>query len=732
MSKRIPIFLGFLLIGLAVYLIFTPTRYLLIERLENMGYDSILRTRILSQMVEPKTPIVIIDIDDKTLAQEGRWPWPRDKLAELTDKLKEQGASVIAFDMFFPEKAENITETVLETLSEKKGLNPVITKELTQKKALFDEDEIFAKSLSETDSVIGMGFLPRTDQVNQLPTSLRTLSRSEIQEFDIYSAAGYIGNNPTIQKAAKSVGFINIFADNDGIIRRAPLLMEYGGNIYPSLALITVMQYLGENNVELVTHSYGITQKLEGIKLGSITIPTDNKAQVLIPFVGKSYTFKFYSAIDILENRIPKEALLGKIVLIGASATGFGDQQATAIQNPFPGVEIQATLVNGILENNFSYRPAWTSGTNFLLTLTLGLLAAFLFPYLGPKTLGAFIILALPVSLFIVNWVWTTTGFVLSLFMPIILMVFIALLNIVYGYIFETRRRERLKDMFGQYVPQKHIDEMLKTKSDYGLRGEDREMSVLFADIRDFTGISEGMSASDLVEMLNTFFTPMTEVIFKHRGTIDKYVGDLIMAFWGAPLKDKLHARHALQSALEMQAKLKMLNPILAKRNWPEIRIGIGINSGLMSVGDMGSRFRRNYTVLGDAVNLASRIEGLTKFYDVEIIVTESTRLNQTRFVFRKLDRVRVKGKTTPIELYELVCLQSEITDELKEELELYHKTLDFYFAQSWELAENGIQELRIKYPDKKIYQIYQERITAYKSQSLPEDWDGVYAHLTK
>jgi adenylate cyclase len=733
MSKRIPIFLGILLIVIALWLLITPAKFVrqVIDRLDNLGYDLQLRTRVLTEHAKPSSPVAIIDIDDKSLKAVGRWPWPRKKLADLVNELQKQGAAVIAFDIFFSETQSNIAAVLLEELGKKNVLSATVSSTLKENIPLFDEDSIFAKSLSMNQSVLSLGFLPRTQTENALPPPLLVLTPQDRKQLEIIRAIGYISNIPILQRAAKGGGFINIFADSDGIIRHAPLIIEYNNGIYPALSLQAVLLYLGEN-IKLITPNYGKRTQLEGIQIGSRIIPTDSEGQVLIPFIGKSYTFPYYSALDVLEGKLPKDTLLGKILFVGTSATGLGDLQATAIQNPFPGVEIQATIVNGFLKNNFSYKPEWTFGANFVLTILLGLLAAFLFPYLGPRILAIVIIVLPPGLLLLNNLIWEKTGLILSLLMPVILVLVIAIFNIIYGYLFETRRREQLKEMFGQYVPEKHIDEMLKTKSSYALHGEDREMSVLFADIRNFTTISEDMSASELVDMLNTFFTPMTEIIFSHRGTIDKYVGDLIMAFWGAPLKDRHHARHAIQSALEMQERLKALRPHFTERKWPEIKIGIGINSGLMSVGDMGSRFRRNYTVLGDAVNLASRVESLTKFYGVDIIVAENTKKNQSKFIFRKLDLVRVKGKQRGIAIYEVVCTTLKLTPELTQELASYHKALDFYFLQQWDEAERLMNPLHEAFPDKKIYRLYLERIEEFKKNPLPSDWNGVYVHVTK
>lgn len=733
MNKRIPIIFGIIFVFIALWMLIAPPKFFhqAIDELENLGYDLQLRTRVFTEHKAPASPIAIIDIDDESLKQEGRWPWPRYKMAELVNELQKQGAAVIAFDMFFAEKEGNIAEMLLNRLSKVNLLNATLESILKKNVSLFDDDAIFAKSIANTSAVLAFSFVFHKQNQNLVPTPLLKLTQEEQSQLEIIRAAGYISNIPILQQGAKGVGFLNIFPDLDGIIRRAPMIIQYNGNVYPALSLQAVLTFLGEN-VKLITPAYKDTERLEGIQVGGTIIPTDAKGQALIPFIGKSYTFPYFSATNVMHGKIPQDALLGKILFVGTSATGSGDLKATAIQNPFPGVEIQATLANGILMKNFSYKPAWTFGANVVIVTFFGLLAAFIFPYFGPRTLGIIIVVLPAGLLFLNNWVWEKTGLILSLLIPVILVLVIALFNILYGYLFETRRRERLKEMFGQYVPEKHIDEMLKTTSSYALHGEDRDMSVLFADIRSFTTISEGMSASALVDMLNTFFTPMTEIIFKHHGTIDKYVGDLIMAFWGAPLKDRHHARHAIAAALEMQAKVKDLRNLIAEHNWPEIKIGIGINSGMMSVGDMGSQFRRNYTVLGDAVNLASRVEGLTKYYGVNIIVTENTQQNQPRFLFRKLDRVKVKGKSEGIAIYEVVCTRAEATDELNRELNLYHQALDNYFQQKWDEAFTLMTELNKTYPEKKIYHLYLERIKEFKAHPLPPDWDGIYVHVTK
>ncbi|OAI49692.1 hypothetical protein AYO45_06870, partial [Gammaproteobacteria bacterium SCGC AG-212-F23] len=520
MGKRTPFIIGFILVAITVWLQITPIDAIkqVLLRLEQIAYDVQLRAKTMTHKSHFDTVVAVVDIDDKSLLREGQWPWPRAKLAALVTQLQKAGTTVVAFDSIFSEKEPNIAHTLLQEISTQK-LNfdtPAIKPFLEKITPYFNDDAKFAESLKTLDSVLGISFLPTASIGNDIPKPLMVLNNPLEQSMNIVRAQGVLNNIPELEKAAKSGGFVNVFSDQDGIIRRVPLLLRYQNNLYPSLALEAVRLYL-LGKIELQTASYGDTQQLEGVKIGGRIIPTDSASQVLVPFRGGSFTMPYYSATDVLHNTIPKNALENKIVFVGTSATGLGDLKATAVQNPYPGVEIHATVADGILQNTFSYKPAWTSGAETVLTLILGITCALLFPFLGPR-FASIIMLGLPILLFFANaWLWNTTGLIISILLPILLVIFLAIFNIIYGYLFETRRREQLKQMFGQYVPEEHINQMLESKGNYGMLGDDREMTVLFADIRNFTTLSEPLSAAQLKEMLNEFFTPMTEIIFKNK-----------------------------------------------------------------------------------------------------------------------------------------------------------------------------------------------------------------------
>lgn len=731
MNKRIAILLGIgLTLGLALVLIF-PTSFIagILDRLNHLSYDLQLRAEVFVNRKPDIAPIAIVDIDDRSLHQEGHWPWSRKKMGELVKAIQAEGASVIAFDILFSEAESNSAEVLYDYLKTQNKLSPENKLFLQSVFSDFYFDHYFSQQISAIPCVLAISFLPRQEQANQLPKSILNLNSEMMSDLSLIHAKGYLANIPILQNASPYAGFINIFSDNDGIFRQAPLVMAYQNKLYSSLALASVQAFLNES-IQLKTERYHDYLALEGILLGKRFIKTNGKGEVLVPFIGRSYTFPYFSATDVLNHRLPKDSLNGKIIFVGTSATGLGDLKPTAIQNPFPGVEIQASIANGLLLNQFSYIPPWALGASLVLTLCLGLIAAFIFPYLGPYVLGILLV-TLPPALMSLNiWIWKQTGLVLSFLPCIFLIILIAILNILYGYLFESRHRARLKEMFGQYVPEGHIDEMLKSKGDYGLEGENREMSVLFSDIRGFTSISEKMTASEVKSMLNEFFTPMTEIIFKHKGTIDKYVGDLIMAFWGAPLKDAEHANNAIASAVQMQKTIRALHPVFAQKHLPAIEMGIGINSGIMSIGDMGSAFRRNYTVLGDAVNLASRVESLTKYYGMQILITENTKTDSPKFIFQEIDKVRVKGKKEGVQLL-TVYDAFEVSEGFKNSLKQWEKALFFYYQKNWNEAEmilKDLQEASLNI----LRNLYLERIAHFKENPPAEDWDGTFTHVSK
>jgi len=729
------------LLGIATSLIFGWAQFsdiallnALQQRAESMAYDLRLNASIATQ--QPlDSRIIITDIDEKSLADEGRWPWPRNKIATLTERLFEAGAVVVGYDVFFTEPERNKALAIVQQLeSTTPEANQLITN-LSEIATQFDNDQHLADSLKDNDVTLGYLFHnENTAPVGQLPQSLQTLTAEQASRSGIKAMPNYTASLPLLQDSAASSGFVTTWPDPDGIIRRTPMLIRHGNNIYGSLSLNVAKLYLflDEDEVEIKTSPIENIDTVDKIILGGTTIPTDGNGFALVPYKGPAGTFLYLSASDVLNGSVDDTILEGAIVLIGTSAVGIADLVATPVDNIYPGVEVHANIIRSILDNDFPYQPSWADGANLIATLGIGLILALLFPHLAPLTL--LITSAVMASAIVYGnfWLWQEKGLALALAWPLILILSLAAVNITYGFLSENRKRSQLKNMFGQYVPPELVDAMSQTSENFGFEGESREMTVLFADIRGFTTLSEKLSPSELRALLNRYFTHMTEIIFEHHGTIDKYVGDMVMAFWGAPLKDPDHAKQAIQAAMKMLEKTAELKPILIAEGYPEVDIGIGLNTGLMNVGDMGSSYRRAYTVLGDNVNLGSRIEGLTKFYGAGLVVSETTMAGQDEFVFRRLDLVKVKGKTEAVKVYEPLCLKEEATAELLEELQQHELGLAAYLKQKWQQAEQIFAQLNKQQPNTRVYSLYLERINELRQRELGAEWDGVYERREK
>jgi len=492
-----------------------------------------------------------------------------------------------------------------------------------------------------------------------------------------------------------------------------------------------VMAYLFDRQLQLETVALGEVDVLRYAGVGGQLARTDAAGRVIVPYKGPKRTFPYLSATDVLNGNINPDALEGAIVLVGTSALGLSDLRATPVGTQYPGVEVHANIIDALLNDEFPYRPEWEAGALLAQLLLFGLLLSFWLPRLGPfaaiSVSGIAVLLGISGNFYL----WTYQHLDLPLAAVLLLVGGLTIINLGYGFISENVSRRLLKGMFDQYVPPAHIERMMNDPAAYQFAGESKELTVLFSDIRSFTNISESLSAADLKALLNSYFTPVTKVIFDHEGTIDKYVGDMVMAFWGAPLDDERHAFHAVQAALSMQQVTASLCEEFAARGWPAIKIGIGINSGQMNVGDMGSSYRRAYTVLGDAVNLGSRLESITKFYGAEILVGEHTQALAPEFVYRYVDRIQVKGKNEPIRVYEPLGRIGDVEEAVLKELQMQQRAVEHYFARRWDDAVLMFTRLEQQQP-RRLYQVYIERIADLRQQALPEDWDGVFRHTAK
>lgn len=708
-----------------------------VKRVENYAYDQRIRWTLPGGQDKR---IVILDIDEKSLNDLGQWPWGRDLMAGLMDQLFDNyKIDTLGFDIVFAEpdnssglwKLEEIGQTALKDSAD-------FQQKLGALRQSLDFDGLFAQSLK--DRKVAMAFVLKSEggpsnSIGQLPAPVFAKGSFNPASVGAHFQRGYTANLPTLQNQAVAGGFINTspLVDSDGVFRRMPMLQGHDGALYENLVLAMARLVMGESGLRL---NYEGAQdnavSLESLQLGPLRIPVDIEVGAYIPYRGRQGSFPYVSAVDVLLGDAPPEALKGALVLMGTTAPGLKDLRSTPVGEVYPGVEAHANMLAGILDGTIKERPAYTLGLELVLMLVLGLLLAFLLPTLGP--LWASIIgLGLMGGWFAINlYAWHQANLVLPLAPLLLLMATQYVLNMGYGFFIESRGKRQLSGLFGQYVPPELVGEMAKDPGAYSLAGESRELTVLFSDVRGFTTISEGLNPTDLTELMNQYLSPMTEVIHHHRGTIDKYMGDAIMAFWGAPVPDPAHATHAVQAALDMIARLHTLQDGFKARGWPPILIGVGLSTGEMTVGNMGSSFRMAYTVMGDAVNLGSRLESLTRVYGVDIIVSEFTKEQAPEFIYRELDRVRVKGKNLPVVIFEPICAKAQEDSNRHEELALYEQALAAYKQQDWVGAQAGFEALQKLCPDHALYPMYIERLTYLQQNPPGANWDGAFTFKTK
>ncbi len=738
-TKWIPVISSILILLAFLAHVSGTLRWSFLDQLENHAYDARL---VFSMPNTVDTNVVIVDIDERSLAVEGRWPWGRDRMSVMVDQLfNHYEVGILGFDVVFAEPDESSGLKVLEQLAETEFRDvPGYEERLEGLRASLDYDDQFARTIKDRAVVLGYYFnsegATTAAASGALPEPTFIKGRFQGKRIQFERADGYGANLPIFQENAMAAGHFNPGEGSDGVVRCVPMLYEYQEQQYESLSLAMARNVLGVESVNAVFAPDVVTNYryagLEWLEIGSVRIPVDEKVCTLVPYRGRKGSFRYVSATDVITGKVDAAILKGAIVLVGTTAPGLQDLRTAPVQSAYPGVEVHANLVSGILNGTLKEKPAYTTGAEFLLLILIGLLMAVGLPVLSPVMASIATLSLIVVTIGTNLAIWYAANLVLPMASSLMMILMLYLMNMSYGYFVETRGKRQLAGLFGQYVPPELVDEMSVNPEAYSLDAENREMSVLFSDVRGFTTISEGLTPQELSELMNAVLTPMTRIIHSNRGTIDKYMGDAIMAFWGAPLEDPEHARHALIAGLQMLQKLDEIQPEFQARGWPEIRIGVGINTGLMSVGNMGSEFRMAYTVLGDAVNLGSRLEGLTKGYGVSFIVNETTVQAVPDFVYRELDKVRVKGKDKPVAIFEPVCQKEELTREVSDEIKLYGQALKYYRTQEWDLAELQFLNLSKMSPSRALYPMYVERIKHFRMESPGADWDGVYTHTSK
>ena len=660
--------------------------------------------------------VVIATVDEKSLSEIGRWPWSRSMTAKLVDSLKEYGAKAVGFDIVFAEPEQSTGPSA---------------------------DAILAKSVKDAKNVsLGYFFHTSMKDVEFLSEEYINASGSLIagSMYSMVRVKGHDGDYnlikahapvPSIKEIAESgenSGYFNAFPDPDGVIRWSPLVIKFQDNFYYSLPIALLMQYLDYPMIVLNMAEFGV----DGITLGDLRIPTDESGRLLINYLGPAKTFPHYSISDLIAGRISPDLVKDKIVVVGATATGIYDLRVTPFSPVYPGVELHATVVENILQGNFLEQSAWTTFIDICGIIFFGMIIGIAIPRL--KALQGILLVMVLLGGFVAGntLIFAKYNTWLNMVYPVLTMMTIYLVITVYRYFTEEREKKKIRGAFQYYLTASVINELLKDPTKLKLGGDKKDLTVMFSDIRGFTTISEKLTPEELVHLLNEYLTAMTDIVFKYEGLLDKYIGDAIMAVFGAPVDQPDHALRSCRTALEMMATLKGLQQKWAAEGRPFVDIGVGINSGDMVVGNMGSNMRFDYTVMGDNVNLSSRLEGINKEYGTHIVISEFTYEVVKEEVFcRELDAVRVKGKKLPVKIYELICERKDAAEH-EEYIGRFHAGLAHYKAARWDegiAAFKSVLEIR---PDDPPAKLYIQRCQDLKENPPEGEGDGVFTMTRK
>lgn len=704
--------------------------------LENLKLRSFDFYQVLKPRVPAFKPVVIVDIDEDSLKAVGQWPWPRNVLADLVTRLQQQGAAAIGFDIILAEPDRMSPSAVAKAFSQ---LDEATRKTLEQ---LPGNDEVLAKAMSGGKVVVGQSGVPFPVGDGSTKDLPRTGFASMGVNPDPYLITfdGLLRNLPVLEQAAAGRGVLTVRTERDGIVRRLPLIMKAGGQMVPAIT-VEMLRVLTNSGAILVrTDAAGI----RSVAVPGLEIPTDQNGQLWINFSPHDRD-RYVSAKDVLSGNVPADRFAQRLVLIGTSAVGLLDIKATPVDESMPGVEVQAQVLENVLTKSVLAYPNYAVGVELITALVFGVVIVVLAPWLGAMTL---LTLGIGVALALVAgaaYFYTQHGLLFDLTFPL-LSTFVIYITLVFiNYFREQKDRRRIRSAFGQYLSPALVEQLAQSPKKLVLGGEVRDMTIMFSDVRGFTTISESFKddPQGLTQLMNRFLTPMTNAIIERKGTIDKYIGDAIMAFWNAPLDDKDHERHACEAALDMLRRVGELNRARKQEAEAEgvphlpLNIGIGVNTGQCVVGNMGSDLRFDYSVLGDPVNLASRLEGRSKSYGTPIIIGSKTAAKLSDdFAAIEIDLITVKGKKEPEYIYALLGGPEEARgDDFRRMRDQVSSMLGKYRKRDWHGALETLHLVRHApngFGLDEIYDLYLARIQSFQETAPPDDWNGVYAFETK
>ena len=704
--------IGSTVIVLVLYFISVP----ILELIDLKLYD----LRFLSRgHLQPSQAVVLAVIDEKSLDTEGRWPWPRSKMAGLVEKLSQAGAKVIGFDIGFlePEKDSLASDPALARAIKESAATVVLGYFFHMSK----EGLNYQISQEEIDRQLGQIAPSRYPQV---------IYEDQSAAPPLISAYAPEGNLEIFTRATRNSGFFNIIPDRDGVVRWMPLIIKCGNGLFPPMFFLCAWHYLDLPPLRVRIALNGV----QGIEMGKRFIKTDEKGKMLINYLGTPRTFPHFSISDILRGQVPEGAFKDKIVLVGSTAMGIYDQRNTPFSPVYPGLEIQATVIDNILKSRFLTRDNWAMACDLIAIILLGFIMGFALPRLDAVKGALFTLAVFAAYVLFARWVFVSLRTWINMAYPLLVIILSYLALTAYHYFTEERERKKIRATFGHYVSNTVIEEMLKSPERLRLGGEEKVLTVLFSDLAGFTTYSERLRPNEMVNILSDYFKDMTEQVFAHNGTLKEYVADEMMAIFGAPLERSDHAILACGAALGMRDRLRRLREEWPKIGRPALRARTGVNSGPMLVGNLGSPYRFAYGVLGDHVNLGSRLEGLNKTYSTEILIGENTaELVGDSFMLREVDMVRVKGRVQPVHVYELVAKAGDVLPEKQlDAFSSYKKGLEAYRDQRWTEALAHFEKALSLWPEDGPSKVMAERCRIYLETPPEGEWDGVFQQLTK
>jgi len=736
---------GAILLVIALFTFGVP----ILDLVELRTYDLRLLSRHARQ---PSPAIALAMIDERSLDTEGRWPWTRSKIAALVDRLSEDQAKVIAFDISFLEPDENTQLQFINELGQHINTLSIENKNLSdfiqQRKQHADNDQALANAIKNASADVILGYffhmynsekdyrIEQSDidqHLQRIQASKYPLALYENPDMDIspfIQAYAPESNIQVLTDVAASSGYFSITSGRDGIVRRMPLMIQAGEELFPALSVVSAWHYLGKPQLIVNVGRYGV----EGIQMGERFIPTDESGQLLVNYLGPAKTFPHFSISDILGGKLAKGTFKDKIVLVGASAIGIYDIRSTPISPVYPGAEIHASVIDNILTQNFLTKPNWSKSYDLMAIVILGLLVGMALSHLSAFTGLLFAAGLFVTHIVIARWLFVHLGVWLSLVYPLLALSTTYIALTVFYYVTEERERQKLKGAFTHYVSPAVIDTMLADPDRLKLGGDEKVLTVLFSDLQGFTAASERYTPTQMIELLSEYYALMTEQIFDYGGMLKEYVGDELMAIFGAPVEQENHAKQACAAALAMRDRRATLREEWAKLGRPYLHARTGVNSGLMLVGNLGSKYRFAYGVLGDHVNLGSRLEGLNKAYQTEIIIGENTaELLGDEFLLRELDMVQVVGREQAVRIYELLGnTGTSLPNEQAKAFSAYAAGLEAYRQQSWDDAIGLFNESLSLWQGDGPSLTMLERCEIYQKTPPPEGWEGVFEALYK